>query len=306
MASEQQAAKSWLQLHFVCDAVTAADLAECLSDCGALAVSLCDAQDDPLYEPPPGSTPLWSCTRVSGLFPREYDSVALLSELERRLAPARLPEPVLEVIEDREWVRLFQDAFEPVCFGGRLWVVPSWAQAPCLAVGQASMTLDPGLAFGTGSHATTRMCLEWLAGEAVEDRKVVDYGCGSGILAVAAAMLGARRVWAVDIDHQALQATRRNAAANQVDTRLQAFDPQNLPLLTADLVISNILANTLSGLASTLSGLLEPGARLALAGILEDQSKQVIESFAPWCALSTAGERDGWVLLAGTRGDPGA
>ena len=306
MASDSQAAITWLQLRFVCAAATATQLAEHLSDCGALAVSLDAAEDRPLYEPQPGATPLWSITRVSGLFPGADDSVRLLAELERRLAPERMPEAVVEILEDREWARLYQDAFEPTCFGGRLWVVPSWVDAAALEAGQVSLTLDPGLAFGTGSHPTTAMCLAWLAGENVDDGEAVDYGCGSGILAVAAAKLGARRVWAVDSDPQALEATRRNAAANAVGSRVEVCAPQNLPPLTADLLVSNILANTLSGMAETLSVLLAPGGRLALAGILEEQAPAVVASFAPWCALRPVALRDDWVLLAGDRGDNGA
>ena len=306
MSSNQDAPTTWLQLRFVCDADTAAELAECLSECGALAVSLADAKDEPLYEPPPGSTPLWSDTQVCGLFPHLQDHAPLLAELARRMAPGRLPPATLQVLEDRAWVQSFQDACEPVCFGERLWVVPSWAPAPTMKAGQARLSLDPGLAFGTGSHPTTAMCLEWLAAEQVAGREVVDYGCGSGILALAAAALGARRVWAVDTDPQALAATRQNATMNRLAERLQVHDPQSLPSLTADLVVSNILANTLSGLAGTLSALLRPGARLALAGILGAQAEQVLTSFAPWCAMRRAAERDGWVLLTGIRDRPGA
>ncbi|GMQ95640.1 MAG: 50S ribosomal protein L11 methyltransferase [Gammaproteobacteria bacterium] len=303
MASDPQAPITWLQLRFVCAAATASQLAEHLSDCGALAVSLDDAEHQPLYEPEPGVTPLWSSTRVSGLFPSADDSVRLLAELQRRLAPQHLPEAAVEVLADREWTRLYQDAFEPTCFGGRLWVVPSWAEAVALEDGQVSLSLDPGLAFGTGGHATTAMCLAWLAGEHVADGEAVDYGCGSGILAVAAAKLGARRVWAVDSDPQALQATRRNAAANAVGSRVEVRAPLNLPPLTVDLLVSNILANTLSSMAETLSMLLAPGGRLALAGILEEQAPAVVASFAPWCTLRPVALRDDWVLLAGNRGD---
>lgn len=301
MASDQDAPMTWLQLRFVCDAAAADTLAEHLSECGALAVSLDDAEDDPLYEPEPGTTPLWPSTRVSALLPRRDNIASLLAKLAERLAPLPLPEPLAEVLEDREWVRLYQEAVEPACFGGRLWVVPSWRGTPPMAAGQLSMTLDPGLAFGTGTHATTGMCLDWLAGEDVRHRDVVDYGCGSGILAVAAARLGARRVWAVDNDPQALDATLRNATANAVQARVHVSGPRELPALTADLVVSNILANTLSRLAGTLSMLLAPGGNLALAGILKEQSKEVRASFAPWCAMHAVAERDGWVLLTGTR-----
>jgi ribosomal protein L11 methyltransferase len=306
VASETDAPTTWLQLCFTCDAAKATRLAEHLDTCGALAVSLDDAEDEPLYEPAPGSTPLWSSTRVSGLFPGEQDTETLLAELERRLAPERLPAPGVEVLEDRQWARLHREGFEPTCFGGRLWVVPSWSEVPSLIAGQVSMTMDPGIAFGTGSHPTTAMCLAWLAGERIEDREVIDYGCGSGILAVAAAKLGARRVWAVDNDPQALAATRDNAEANRVGARVAICAPRDLPPLTAHLVVSNILANTLSTLAETLSMLLHPGGRLALAGILKHQSPGVSARFAPWCVLATAAERDDWVLLAGTRGDSGA
>lgn len=297
---------TWLQLRFICDAPTAAQLDQHLSDCGALAVSLDDAEDQPVYEPQTGTTPLWSNTRVTGLFPGAREPVALLAELERRLAPARLPVPAVSTLEDQEWLRLHQDAFEPVCFGGRLWVVPSWSPPPRLEAGQVSLGLDPGLAFGTGSHPTTAMCLAWLAAQKINDKQAVDYGCGSGILAMAAAKLGARHVWAVDNDPQALQATRRNASANAIGNLVAVHTPEDLPPLTADLLVSNILANTLSNLAQTLSQLLAPGARLALAGILEEQSPAVLASFAPWCALDTVEQREGWVLLAGTRADHGA
>ena len=306
MASNRDAPTTWLQLRFICDEVTAAQLAEHLSEVGSLAVSLDDAEDQPLYEPLPGATPLWTNTRVTGLFPGTRSSAPLLAELQRRVAPARLPVPEMVTLEDQQWVRLYQDAFEPTCFGGRLWVVPSWRQAPAFEAGQVGMVLDPGIAFGTGAHPTTAMCLAWLAGEDMLDRQAVDYGCGSGILSVAAAKLGARCVWAVDNDPQALEATCRNAGANGVDEQLRVHLPRDLPPLTADLLVSNILANTLSDLARTLSTLLVPGGRLALAGILEEQSAAVIARFAPWCALHRIEQREGWVLLAGTRADQGA
>jgi ribosomal protein L11 methyltransferase len=297
---------TWLQLRFTCDAATATQLAELLAERGALAVSLGDAEDQPVYEPQAGSTPLWPNTRVSGLFPGAEIPRQLLAELQRRLAPARLPAVAVQALEDQDWVRLHQDGFAPACFGERLWVVPSWAQAPCLAAGQASLTLDPGLAFGTGSHPTTAMCLDWLAGQDMGGIEAVDYGCGSGILAVAAARLGARRVWAVDNDPQALAATRATATANEVGDRVKVREPETLPSLTVDLLVSNILANTLSELAQTLSLLLAPGGCLALSGILSEQSPAVVASFAPWCALQPVATRDDWVLLAGSRYANGA
>lgn len=305
MAIDPDARNTWLRVRFICDAGTAAQLAEHLSDCGALSVSFDDAEDEPLYEPQPGATPLWAHTRVCGLFEDGEDTERLLDDLARRMQPARLPPAAVEVLADREWARVHQDDFEPLCFGGRLWVVPSWAEPPALAHEQVLMTLDPGIAFGTGSHATTAMCLEWLAGEEVSGAQALDYGCGSGILAIAAAMLGARRVWAVDNDPQALAAAERNAAANGAADRVAVRSPEHLPALTADLLVSNILANTLGSMARELCALLKPGGRLALAGILREQSPQVIERFAPWCALHISARREDWVLLCGTRGDDG-
>ena len=238
MASDAHAPKTWLRLHFVCNAQKAEELGEHLMDCGALAVSLDDAEDQPLYEPDPCTTPLWSHTRVSGLFPGDANPALLLGELERRNLPGRLRAPVVEELEDRDWLSVHRQSFEPTCFGGRLWVVPSWAEPITLADDQVSVTLDPGIAFGTGHHPTTAMCLAWLAGECLRDKAVVDYGCGSGILAVAAAMLGARNVWAVDHDHQALAATERNALANGVADRVSVHPPGDLPPLTAELLVS--------------------------------------------------------------------
>jgi ribosomal protein L11 methyltransferase len=301
VAGDADAPKTWLRLCFVCNAGAAAELAEHLSACGALAVSLDDAEDQPLYEPASGTTPLWSHTRVSGLFPGDDDPAALLSKLERRSAPGTLRAPWVEVLEDRDWVRVYRDTFEPTCFGGRLWVVPSWSAPVALDHDQVSITLDPGIAFGTGHHPSTALCLSWLAGELLQQRTVVDYGCGSGILAIAAAVLGAKRVWAVDHDEQALAATRRNAEANAVTDRVEALVPAELPSLTADLLVSNILANTLMDLAEAFCGLLAPGGRLALAGVLQEQSPRVVARYAPWCSLSTHARDGDWVLLDGTR-----
>jgi len=310
VASDPDARNTWLQVRFTCDADIAAQLAEHLSDCGALSVSLEDAEDEPLYEPQAGTPLLWAHTRVCGLFEAHENTQRLLDDLARRVAPAPLPPSAVEILEDRDWLHAYRRDVEPVCFGGRLWVVPSWAETPALdskqSREQVSMTLDPGLAFGTGSHPSTALCLEWLCSEVASGVHAVDYGCGSGILAIAAALLGARRVLAVDDDPQALAATERNAAANGVADRVEVRGPGRLPALTAGLLVSNILASTLCSMARELCALLEPGGRLALAGILREQSPQVIERFAPWCALHIDARRDDWVLLCGARRDHGA
>lgn len=306
MASDTDSVDTWLRVRFDCDPDTAEWLAEHLTGYGALSVSLDDGEDQPVYEPAPGTTPLWSRTRVSGLFHGGEDPDRLLSALARRVAPAALPAHEVDLLEDCDWVRAHQDAFEPTCFGERLWIVPSWAESPAVGERDVILRLDPGLAFGTGAHPTTAMCLDWLADETLSGLSVVDYGCGSGILAVAAAKLGARQVWAVDHDPQALAATRDNAAANAVGPRVAACAPADLPALSADVLVANILAKHLSDMAQMLSRLLVPGGRMALAGILAGQSTRVMASFTPWCALEAGARRDDWVLLVGTRSDHGA
>jgi len=301
VSSDNEAQAAWLRLRFCCDDATAERLADTLADCGALSVSFDDAEDGPLYEPAPGATPLWSRTRVSGLFHGGEDAERLLAELARRVGPDALPAHDLDRLPDCDWVRAYRDDFEPVCFGARLWVVPSWIErAPC-APDAPQLTLDPGMAFGTGSHPTTALCLEWLAGHPLAGASVVDYGCGSGILALAAAKLGAQRVWAVDHDPQALDATRRNACDNSLDACIRVCAPDELPALTADVLVSNILAKPLIRMAEKLSNLLMPGGRVALSGVLSGQSPQVIAGFAPWCTLAEHSDRDDWVLLSGRR-----
>ena len=238
---------SWLQLIFETDADSAPSLSDLLSEAGALAVTLEDDADQPLYEPPPGATPLWQATRVVALFEQGHDMNAILAAVAAAWAPRELPAWRLEELEDREWSREWMDTFRPMRFGERLWIVPSWSEAP--AAEAVNILLDPGLAFGTGTHPTTRLCLEWLDQNDPADARVVDYGCGSGVLAIAAAKLGADRVWAVDNDPQALLATCDNAARNDVQERIVTALPEHLPEARCDVLIANILAEPLIALA---------------------------------------------------------
>ncbi len=216
----------WLQLKLASTPDAAQRLSDILSDAGALAVTLQDAADQPLYEPPPGATPLWSQTWVTGLFDADADLQAVLACLRSALGGHDLPH-VISPLEDKDWEREWMDNYHPMRFGTRLWICPSWHQPP--DVNAITVMLDPGLAFGTGTHPTTALCLEWLDAHDVVGKHIIDYGCGSGILAVAAAKLGAQQVWAVDYDPQALHATTLNAEKNAVSTLIHTVLPDDLP-----------------------------------------------------------------------------
>lgn len=260
---------------------------------GALSVSLEDAGDEPLLEPAPGETPYWSQLRLTALFPADADREVISSELDCSRAEWRL-------LEDRDWQDVWLQEFEPACFGGRLWVCPSGKtprDAECI------VRLDPGLAFGTGRHATTALCLEWLAGADLQDRAVLDYGCGSGVLGIAAAALGARKIYATDIDDQALTATRNNAAANGCGSRFHVCRPADLPTLSVDIALANILAGPLVRLGPALAAAVRPGGSVVLSGILDEQADQVWRAYEPWFGNVQLEVRAGWARLSGTRND---
>ncbi len=287
---------SWLQLKLHVPAALAKPLSDELSAAGALAVTLRDAQEQALYEPAPGATPLWPQVEVTALFDAGCDRENIL-----RTARALAGETAscrIETLAEQDWVRLVQQDIKPLCFGGRLWVCPSSAQLPeeCIRV-----VLDPGLAFGTGTHPTTALCLEWLAAHDVTGDNVLDYGCGSGILALAAIKLGARHAYALDHDAQALQATRDNARKNAVESRISAIPPHELPDTGVDVLLANILAAPLIELAPRLAQRVVAGGHLVLSGILCEQAKEVSEAYRPWFDLALSGARDGWVCLDAVR-----
>ncbi len=289
----------WLQLILETDAAGADRLSEQLSEAGAAAVTLNDSADQPLFEPLPGATPLWSHTRVIGLFPAGTDMDALVGSLVREYAPQPLPPHRVELLEDQDWTRAWMDTFKPMRFGERLWIVPSWCEPP--NPDGVNILLDPGLAFGTGTHATTRLCLEWLDGQALNGKEVLDYGCGSGILAIAAAKLGASHIRAVDIDPQALVATADNAARNRSEARIEPLLPEQLLPIPVDVLTANILAKPLIELAPSLSALVRPGGAMVLSGILPDQADAVAAAYRPAFEIGPSAEHDGWVRLSGTR-----
>ena len=265
---------------------------------GAIAVSLADGGDEPLLEPAPGEMPLWREIRMRALFEESADPAILAATLAAVLAlPARAIE--VERVADRAWEREWLKDFRPMQFGRRLWVCP--AGQPPGASNAVVLELDPGLAFGSGTHATTALCLEWLEGQPLEGQNLLDYGCGSGILALAALKLGASAATAFDIDPQAITATRENAAKNGLGGRLTMVDRAEAIPGIFDRVVANILAAPLVALAPALAGRCRAGGSILLAGMLEHHGAEVAQAYGPWFDVETAAMRDGWVTLAGRR-----
>ncbi len=272
---------------------------QALQSLGAEAVTYTDAADTPVLEPVRGETPLWPSTRVSALLPAGLDTGEFTEALRRALDLDALPAWQMETLEDRDWEREWLKDFRAMRFGRRLWVCPSGHEAD--EPGAVVVRLDPGLAFGTGTHATTALCLEWLDGARLADRRVLDYGCGSGILAVAALLLGAGSAVATDIDPQALDATRANAARNGVGERLVALAPESLDDERYDVVLANILAGPLIGLAADLAARTRGGGDIVLSGILAGQGDEIRAAYEPWFDLGPAAIRDDWILIGGRR-----
>ncbi|NOX76927.1 MAG: 50S ribosomal protein L11 methyltransferase [Gammaproteobacteria bacterium] len=292
----------WLQLVLDTTPDGAEQLSDLLSEAGACAVTFLDNADQPLYEPPPGATPLWAHTRVIGLFDADRDMGSVLAQLTKALLPASLPAHRVSPLEDKDWEREWMDSFHPMPFGKRLWICPSWHTPP--DPDAVNILLDPGLAFGTGTHPTTSLCLQWLDRHGADHAQVIDYGCGSGILAVAALKLGAKHVWAVDNDPQALIATRDNAEKNRVGNAVNAVLPEALPIITTPLLLANILAQPLMEFAERFASIVEPGGHIVLSGILDHQAKAVAACYQPWFHMETPALQDDWVRLTGTRRTP--
>jgi ribosomal protein L11 methyltransferase len=265
---------------------------------GATAVSLGDAGDAPVLEPAPGETPLWPAVRLRAIFPVTIDPQIAAATLAAVLAlpPADVG---IEFVPDRDWEREWLKDFRPMRFGRRLWVCPD-GQPPG-GPAEAVLELDPGLAFGTGTHPTTALCLEWLDGAIRGGERVLDYGCGSGILALAAVKLGAREAAAFDIDPQALHATRENAAKNGLAARIAVAGYASDIAGRFDVVLANILSGPLIGLAPALAPRTRSGGALVLAGMLARQADEVAQAYRPWFDIGPAAEREGWTLLVGRR-----
>ena len=292
---------AWLQLSVLTDRTSADTLSEALESLGAVSVTLQDAADEALLEPAPGEHPLWQSVNITAIFPPDVEPDRL-----RNAVRDALGEPdsdiAFEILEDQDWSGTWRRDFHAMQFGARLWVCPTHElpSDPDAVV----VDMDPGLAFGTGTHATTAMCLEWLDAHAPSGLQVIDYGCGSGILAIAACKLGAGEVTGVDIDPQAILSTHENAKRNGVHNTLHAVLPGDPETRDADLVLANILTNPLIEVAITLNALVRPGGRIVMTGILGEQADDVMAAYREWFEFDEPVHREDWVLLAGhKRGD---
>ena len=291
---------SWQQLTFSTTAQAAERLNELLLETEALAVTLQDAADEPIFEPALGTTPLWGQTELVALFGAEEDLQQIIQQLQA--AFGQLPPYHISQVAEQNWERAWMDEFKPMQFGQRLWICPSWCEP--VDPSAVNLLLDPGLAFGTGTHPTTRLCLEWLDANPPIDSQVIDYGCGSGVLALAALKLGAKITYAIDNDPQALLATEDNAKRNQINPRqLKTLSPEQPIAAPVDVLLANILAQPLIELAEKFASLIKPQGTIILSGILQEQADKVSQAYQPWFTLQTVKQLDEWVRLVGIRKD---
>ena len=294
---------AWQNICFLTDASHAEPMCDALLEAGALSASIEDADagtpdEEPQFgEPGSVNTPGWMHSKVVVLLEPDADIAGVLGEAARAIGLPDVPAYTVEAVAEQNWVQLTQSQFDPIRVSERLWIVPSWHESPDPAA--INLILDPGMAFGTGSHPTTRLCLEWLERHVTAGCSVLDYGCGSGILAIAAARLGAGSVAGVDIDPQAVEAARANAERNGVAA---LFADSAEPVAGEyDVVVANILSNPLRVLAPAICAHVRPGGRLALSGILREQVDEIIAIYAQWIPLQVADTREDWVCLSGIR-----
>jgi len=288
---------SWLRIVVDADRDEGPAIETVLEQRGAVSVSFEDRADEPVFELQPGETPLWSEIRITGLFPEHTAAADILAAVETELGHTLLDSRV-EILAEQDWERVWLDRFQPTEVGRNLWICPTHMDPPDPEA--VTVFIDPGLAFGSGTHPTTAMCLDWLSHQDLNDRTVLDYGCGSGILAIAALKLGAREAWGVDIDPRALEVTTANAVVNGVSASLKTCLPAELETREFDVLVANILSGPLIELAGTFHGLLVPNGLIALSGILAAQTDEVANAYTSGFSLGSR-QQDGWTLLSGAR-----
>lgn len=292
---------AWHQLSVVTDESTAPQLSDFFSELGAVSVTYSDDEDEPVYEPAIDQTKIWSNTKVTALFELDTDPDIVQTLIFNQFIGQPLHAWHAEVLQDQAWERAWMEHFHPMKFADKLWICPTGQEQS--EPGTVCMTLDPGLAFGTGTHPTTALCLEWLASHDIKDKVVIDFGCGSGILAVAALLLGAKHAHAVDIDPQALTASQYNAEKNRVQDRISYYLPEQFSPLEADIVLANILAKPLIELSASIAGLVKPGGQLILSGILNEQAGSVAEAYRDnGLAVAEAISQEDWCRLDAEKG----
>jgi len=289
---------AWIQITTSVAEALAEPLSDMLTEIGAVSVTFTDAKDEPIYEPDIGTTPIWSLTKVTGLFDAEVNAKIIIEMLQTNMIELAEQHFKVEAIEDKDWVREWMDQFQPMQFGENLWIVPSWLEAPNPEA--TNLMLDPGMAFGTGTHPTTAMCLEWLDANPPAEKTVIDYGCGSGVLALAAEKLAALSVKGTDIDPQAIQASIQNAERNQATIAFALVkDFESEPV---DLLIANILSGPLKELAPEFDRLVKPGGELVLSGLLTTQADELIEHYKQFgFKLDQLQTQDEWARLSGRK-----
>lgn len=290
---------AWLQLTLTTKQDYGRQLGDILMANGAQAVTYRDAKDAPIFEPAPGEVPLWEQTLVTGLFPAETNMTPVIANLKKVSFLQKPLQYKTDQLEDKDWEREWMDNFKPIDFGNGLWVVPSWHQPP--VADAANILLDPGMAFGTGTHPTTAMCLRWLAEQDLKGKTVVDFGCGSGVLGIAALKLGAAKCIGTDIDQQALLSTRENAELNGVADRFEVYLPEQTPPVQADIVIANILAGPLQELAPVMLQYLKPEGLIGMSGILRRQAEDVQDAYRPVVEFGPVRFEEEWTFLHGQR-----
>ncbi|ESS70999.1 ribosomal protein L11 methyltransferase PrmA [Methyloglobulus morosus KoM1] len=292
---------AWHQISVISNEETAPKIADYFGDLGAVSVTYMDAEDEPVYEPAIGETKIWTNTQVIALYELTADPARIRSQMLKHFHQESLNDWRFEVIQDQAWERAWMEHYRPMKFADKLWVCPTGQEQR--EENTVCLILDPGLAFGTGTHPTTALCLEWLASHDLKGKTIIDYGCGSGILAIAAVLLGAKIAYAVDIDPQAITATQSNAEKNNVQDKILPYLPEQFKLINvkADVVLANILAKPLIEMAGQITGLMVSKGQLVLSGILSEQAHSVTTAYSPFLPLTEPVQQEDWVRLAGSK-----